>query len=119
MINLSLGLAYVHYGLKRQSSNRQYLLLQGQAFLSLYIDSCQARPPSAIGEAYFNIGRLFHLLGIPYLALEYYSRAYQEDAKTSGQADIYTASILNSAMILQVIRNNPVALVLIKDKLII
>ncbi|KAK7393974.1 transcription factor TFIIIC subunit tfc4, partial [Neonectria punicea] len=38
MVNLSLGLAYVHYGLKRQSTNRQYLLLQGQSFLSQYAD---------------------------------------------------------------------------------
>ncbi|KAH6636478.1 hypothetical protein F5144DRAFT_611219 [Chaetomium tenue] len=33
LINLSTGLAYVHYALKRQATNRQYLLTQGFGFL--------------------------------------------------------------------------------------
>lgn len=80
MVNLSLGLAYVHYGLKRQSTNRQYLLLQGQSFLSQYADFSQRRAegqssPTAEAEAYYNIGRLFQLLGVNSLALEYYGKA--------------------------------------------
>ncbi|KAF4456911.1 hypothetical protein F53441_1035, partial [Fusarium austroafricanum] len=79
MVNLSLGLAYVHYGLKRQSTNRQYLLLQGQAYLSRYAELGHSGsiPGTSINkaESYYNIGRLYQLLGINYLAHEYYSRA--------------------------------------------
>ncbi|KAM0202550.1 hypothetical protein ACHAQD_009307, partial [Fusarium lateritium] len=77
MVNLSLGLAYVHYGLKRQSTNRQYLLLQGQSYLSQYakLGSSENANDFSKAEAYYNIGRLFHLLSINYLALEYYSKA--------------------------------------------
>lgn len=73
MINLSLGLAYVHYGLKRQSTNRQYLILQGQAFLSQYAqrDSESSLEP----EKLYNVGRLFQLLGISYLSSFYYEKA--------------------------------------------
>ncbi|KAG4257055.1 hypothetical protein FPRO03_04065 [Fusarium proliferatum] len=79
MVNLSLGLAYVHYGLKRQSTNRQYLLLQGQTYLSRYVELGQQgvteRGSWTRAEAYYNIGRLYQLLGVNYLAHNYYSRA--------------------------------------------
>ncbi|XP_044718027.1 transcription factor tau subunit sfc4 [Hirsutella rhossiliensis] len=54
MINLSLGLAYVHYGLKRQSANRQYLLLQGQAFLSRYLELGQKGQGGSMAERFYN-----------------------------------------------------------------
>ncbi|KAF9770555.1 hypothetical protein IL306_011877, partial [Fusarium sp. DS 682] len=90
MVNLSLGLAYVHYGLKRQSTNRQYLLLQGQTYLSRYVELGQ--PGSTEGktwtkaEAYYNIGRLYQLLGVNYLAHDYYSRAKRACRESHGRA---------------------------------
>lgn len=84
MISLSLGLAYVHYGLKRQSTNRQYLLLQGQAFLSRYLDApgpdegkSREGGSSWRAERFYNLGRLFHLLGIGHLASVYYGKALE------------------------------------------
>ncbi|UKZ79294.1 hypothetical protein TrVFT333_007044 [Trichoderma virens FT-333] len=84
MVNLSLGLAYVHYGLKRQSTNRQYLLLQGQAFISRYVQS-GGDEPQLQAERYYNVGRLFQLLGIGYLSLQYYTKALEANKLAGGK----------------------------------
>ncbi|KAF7561875.1 hypothetical protein G7046_g2248 [Stylonectria norvegica] len=121
MVNLSLGLSYVHYGLKRQSTNRQYLLLQGQCFLTRYAELSQtqhdpARPSSA-AEAYYNIGRLYQLLGLNYLAHEYYFKA-TEAAKVDGGDGNINSIILNNELIsLLNIRNNNGALALLREKI--
>ena len=119
MVNLSLGLAYVHYGLKRQSTNRQYLLLQGQSFLSRYADlnhnSDGRRTPGSSAEAHYNIGRLFQLLGINSLAHEYYSKARKATANAEEHEDIKSISLNNELMALLNIRNNQRALTLLKE----
>ncbi|KAJ4855466.1 tetratricopeptide repeat domain-containing protein [Trichoderma breve] len=84
MVNLSLGLAYVHYGLKRQSTNRQYLLLQGQAFISHYVQS-GGDEPQLQAERFYNVGRLFQLLGIGYLSLQYYTKALEANKLAGGK----------------------------------
>ncbi|KAJ4264719.1 transcription factor TFIIIC subunit tfc4 [Fusarium torreyae] len=125
MVNLSLGLAYVHYGLKRQSTNRQYLLLQGQSFLSRYADLGSSNDGEintfTKAEAYYNIGRLYQLLGVTYLALEYYSKAKkvcrdnQEHGATAGELE---AMILSNELISLVInQNNSKALALLRAKI--
>lgn len=123
MVNLSLGLAYVHYGLKRQSTNRQYLLLQGQSYLSRYAKLGSSKPPDNFSkaEAYYNIGRLFHLLSINYLALEYYSRAKQVSLQCQGQSNkkkgLETILLSNKLISLIINQNGYKALVLVKNKL--
>lgn len=71
VITLSLGLGYIHYGLKRQSVNRQYLILQGLSFLQQHAASL---PPGRADEASYAMGRAFQLLGLQDLALGYYAR---------------------------------------------
>lgn len=121
MVNLSLGLAYVHYGLKRQSTNRQYLLLQGQSFLSRYLDlNCETNDPMDPGspaEAHYNIGRLFQLLGINSLAYEYYSKARKASGTPEEHADIKSVTLNNELMSLLNIRNNQRALALLKENI--
>ncbi|KAM5345572.1 hypothetical protein ACJ41O_011433 [Fusarium nematophilum] len=125
MVNLSLGLAYVHYGLKRQSTNRQYLLLQGQSFLSRYAElgSSSRDHGSSFtkAEAYYNIGRLYQLLGINYLALQYYSKAKkvsQNDMGNGSNVGELEATILNNELIsLLINQNNSKALALLKAKI--
>ncbi|KAI1062956.1 hypothetical protein LB507_006049 [Fusarium sp. FIESC RH6] len=127
MVNLSLGLAYVHYGLKRQSTNRQYLLLQGQSFLSHYAELSSERPAEerdrSKAEAYYNIGRLYQLLGVNYLALEYYQRAeriLQENREQGNIPSKLTTVILSNKYILLTIdKYNYKALSLVKKSLII
>lgn len=64
MINLFVGLSYIHYSLKRQSANRQYLIMQGLSFLFRYYDiRQQSRDPVEVQEAEYNVARAFHTLG--------------------------------------------------------
>lgn len=124
MVNLSLGLAYVHYGLKRQSTNRQYLLLQGQSFLSRYAELGSSSPVQDSSqnkaEAYYNLGRLYQLLGINYLALEYYSRAKKVLQSHRGHADALgglEVMITSNEHVLLVINQNNKALPLLKGRI--
>ncbi|KAI1632115.1 hypothetical protein F4809DRAFT_629154 [Biscogniauxia mediterranea] len=79
MAALSVGHCYVHYALKRQSENRQYLLIQGFMFLHQYYEAKVASPVAAIRqEAHYNLARSYHAIGIPHIAAEYYRRTLQE-----------------------------------------
>ncbi|KAL2135438.1 hypothetical protein VTI74DRAFT_8540 [Chaetomium olivicolor] len=79
LINLSTGLAYVHYALKRQATNRQYLLTQGFAFLFRYYrDRLREGSAAQRQEAHFNIARAYSLIGLGNLAVEYYKKVLDE-----------------------------------------
>lgn len=85
MINLSLGIGYIHYGLKRQATNRQYLLMQGFAFLGkYYAHRSVSADPAERQEAHFNMGRAYHIIGLGPLAAEYYTRVL-EDVRAGGK----------------------------------
>jgi len=75
MITLSLALAYLHYALKRQSSNRHHLLVQGFSFLFAYYDFRKvSQIPSERQEGEFNVARAYHMLGLTHLAIPFYER---------------------------------------------
>lgn len=87
MIILSIGQCYVHYALKRQSENRQYIMTQGFMFLHQYYDmrtqkgtgSGAADPtPAQRQEAHYNLARTYHAVGLPHLAVEYYLKVLQD-----------------------------------------
>ena len=79
MINLSIGLGYVHYGLKRQSENRQFHLMQGLGFLFRYYESRRiSTRVEERQEAHYNIARAYHMLGLAHLALPYYLKVIDE-----------------------------------------
>ena len=85
MINLSIGLAYVHHALKRQVENRQHLVLQGLVFLFEYYN-CR-RQSSHIEErqeAHFNMARTYHMVGLAHLAIPFYSRVLEEATSENG-----------------------------------
>jgi general transcription factor 3C polypeptide 3 (transcription factor C subunit 4) len=98
LINLSTGLAYVHYALKRQATNRQYLLTQGFAFLFRYyrdrLDDADARERETgkrmvaqRQEAHFNIARAYSLIGLGNLAVEYYKKVLEEGPVDEGEGE--------------------------------
>ncbi|KAL2884530.1 Transcription factor tau 131 kDa subunit [Ceratocystis lukuohia] len=70
-INLSIGLAYIHYALKRQSVNRQYLILQGVGFVIQYAQEVEQSDPTHLSEAKYNVARILHLVGLPHLSQVY------------------------------------------------
>lgn len=117
MINLSLGLAYAHYGLKRQSTNRQYLLLQGQAFLSQYLQSGQNGAGGSMAERLYNVGRLFQLLGTSYLSSLYYTQALEACKREGGNKDLSSCILINSIVSLMSVKNNSMAFSLLKSNL--
>jgi general transcription factor 3C polypeptide 3 (transcription factor C subunit 4) len=79
IIELSLGLCYIQYSLKRQSDNRQYLILQGFTFIFRYYDKQKMSPHlEERQEAHYNVARTYHMLGITHLALPYYEKVLQE-----------------------------------------
>ncbi|KAK3357327.1 hypothetical protein B0T25DRAFT_589631 [Lasiosphaeria hispida] len=81
LVNLSSGLAYLHYALKRQATNRQYLLTQAFAFLFRYYDDRLHDPQVTRGErqeAHFNIARAYSLIGLGNLAVDYYKKVLAE-----------------------------------------
>ncbi len=107
MINLSYGLAYIHYALKRQATNRQYLLAQGFALLFKYyeIRIRTARSSGERQEAHFNIGRVYGMLGLGHLAIEYYRKVLDEarkvgdgdgdgDSEGEGKGEVVRKSVL-------------------------
>ncbi|KAI9806627.1 MAG: hypothetical protein M1825_006084 [Sarcosagium campestre] len=78
IIHLTIGLSYMHYGMKRQSDNRQYLIMEGLAFLFSYYETRKKSDSRVeVQEAEFNVARAFHLLGLTHLALPYYERVFQ------------------------------------------
>ncbi|KAK3906653.1 hypothetical protein C8A05DRAFT_11619 [Staphylotrichum tortipilum] len=86
LINLSTGLAYVHYAIKRQATNRQYLLTQGFAFLFRYYND-RLREGSGVAErmeAHFNMARAYSLVGLGNLAVGFYRRVLEEGEGVEG-----------------------------------
>jgi general transcription factor 3C polypeptide 3 (transcription factor C subunit 4) len=85
MINLNIGLAYIHFALKRQAENRQHLILQGMTFLFAYYDSRKQSPRiEERQEADYNIARAYHMLGLSHLAILYYTRVLKKDPDSEG-----------------------------------
>ncbi|KAF2466818.1 TPR-like protein [Lindgomyces ingoldianus] len=75
VLNLCIGLAYIQHGMKRLSENRQFQIQQGLAFTHRYY-TLRTRDDIAlhISEAEFNVGRVWHALGLTSLALPAYER---------------------------------------------
>lgn len=75
VLNLSIGVAYIQHSMKRLSENRQYQIQQGLSFVYRYYD-LRSKSPHAIHrqEAEFNVGRMWHSLGLVALALPAYER---------------------------------------------
>ncbi|KAI0526612.1 hypothetical protein F5B22DRAFT_168251 [Xylaria bambusicola] len=79
MVLLSVGQCYIHYALKRQSENRQYLLVQGFVFLHRYYDlKVSSADAAQRQEAHYNMARSYHAIGIPHLAAQFYQRVLRD-----------------------------------------
>jgi general transcription factor 3C polypeptide 3 (transcription factor C subunit 4) len=88
-INLSIATQYVSGGMKRQTQNRHHEIHQGLSFLYRYYDiRTRESMPAYCQEAEFNVGRMWHVLGLTYLAIPAYERAMALSAHV--QSDIET-----------------------------
>ncbi|KAK4456099.1 transcription factor tau subunit sfc4 [Podospora aff. communis PSN243] len=119
LINLSTGLAYLHYALKRQATNRQYLLAQAFAFLFRYYhdrlgdSQSQANRPEQVAvtaaerqEAHFNIARAYSLIGLGNLAMVYYKKVLEEaECDEEGAMELRGGKVGNEDLTLEAAYN--------------
>lgn len=81
LVCLSTGVALLHHGMSRKVSDRLKALLAAVAFLQRY-----ASLRGLNQEAAYNLGRAFHQLGLPNLAMTYYERALREAPEGGARA---------------------------------
>lgn len=115
-ISLCLGLQYIHLACQRFPRNRHSCVVQGVVFLFQYLGlrgECQ--------EAFYNIGRAFHQLGLLQFAIHYYNKALEfplhEASKTTGDKtvkfsekhDLHREAAFNLSLIYRASGNEVVA----------
>ena len=82
VINLSIAIMYLSICTREKAENRQYAMAQGLAFLYRYQDlRIASNTASHVQEAEFNMGRTWHLLGRPYLAVPAYEKVLRLSAQ--------------------------------------
>ncbi|KAM0318904.1 hypothetical protein ACHAO8_001382 [Botrytis cinerea] len=121
IINLNIGLAYVHHSLKRQADNRQFMILQGLTFLFDYYNSrIQSTILEERQEAHYNLARVYHMLGVSHLAIKYYLRVLKEaDDQESSREDIEIDTAYNLKILCMVTGNKKLANVIARKWLVI
>ncbi|KAM0750023.1 TPR-like protein [Meredithblackwellia eburnea MCA 4105] len=67
LVNFSLGIAYLHRAMNRQTDNRQHQIAQAMGFFSQYR---KLRGPCQ--EVEYNFGRFFHQIGLQSYAIKHY-----------------------------------------------
>lgn len=101
-ICLSLGLAHVHRSMQRNSSNRHIQVLQGLSYLMEYRE---ARLKGATvyekQEIEYNFGRLFHMIGLPSLAIKHYENVlkYHDELASDPDYDMLVEAAYNLSLI--------------------
>lgn len=107
IINLNIGLAYVHHSLKRQADNRQFMILQGLTFLFDYYNSRkQSAAVEERQEAHYNLARVYHMLGVSHLAIKYYLRVLNETKDHESTREDITIDTAHNLKILCMITGN-------------
>jgi general transcription factor 3C polypeptide 3 (transcription factor C subunit 4) len=87
MLNLSIGVAYMQHAMKRLSENRQFQIQQGLAFVYRYYSLRIADDIAVhVQEAEFNMGRIWHGLGLVGYALPAYERCIQLSERVGKEA---------------------------------
>ncbi|KAJ3199038.1 General transcription factor IIIC, polypeptide 3, partial [Entophlyctis luteolus] len=69
LVNLSLGISFLHWSMIRSVDNRHRRVLQAFTFLHKYEELRGSSP-----EALYNIGRAYHQLGLDHMAISYYEK---------------------------------------------
>ncbi|CDR43401.1 CYFA0S12e00122g1_1 [Cyberlindnera fabianii] len=90
------GLAHVHRAMQRSSTNRHMELLQGFKYLMEYFE---LRSPVEKQETLYNLGRVFHLLGLVSIAVEYYNRVLEEFEDQDDEEDLKRQTAYNLVLI--------------------
>lgn len=100
MVCFILGLAHVHRAMQRLSTNRHLQLLQGLSYLLEYKDLRLAKATDyELQEIDYNFGRLFHTLGLPSIAVNFYNKVLEYHGKLDPDYDLLMEAAHNLALI--------------------
>jgi len=108
LLELSIGLAYIHRALQRQADNRHIFLLQGFTFLMNYYrltyQKSGSYPPRQAARiqqnAEYNIARAFHHSGLLTYATRYYEKAIEISDELGGlEKDLVFEAVHNLNLI--------------------
>jgi general transcription factor 3C polypeptide 3 (transcription factor C subunit 4) len=94
--------------------------LQGQSFLTKYAE-VEGGTQGGLGstESNYNLGRLFQLLGISYLAIEYYSKALRAFEDTSDNENVARMAMVNYVNLLILLKHERLALALTRQNIVL
>lgn len=116
-----LGLAHVHRSLQRNSNNRHIQLLQGISYMLEYKNT-RSRDCSVyeLQEIEYNFGRLFHMIGLPTLAINHYEKvlAYHDEIEDKDY-DFSMEAAYNLTLIYNINGNSALAVELMEKYLTI
>ena len=89
MLHLSIGISYIHQGMKRQTENRQYAIQQGIAFVQRFHELRTFNGDvSHTQEAEYNMAKIWHMLGLAHLAIPGYEKVLALSDQIDGEAAI-------------------------------
>ncbi|XP_019637611.1 PREDICTED: general transcription factor 3C polypeptide 3-like [Branchiostoma belcheri] len=97
---LLIGLTFFHMASQKYTIKRHFVLVQGMSFLNEYLIK-----RGETQEAYYNLGRALHQLGLEHLAIHYYQKALHlappdvGDSKFSHLLDLRREIAYNLALI--------------------
>ncbi|CAI9728915.1 general transcription factor 3C polypeptide 3-like [Octopus vulgaris] len=87
LVNLCIGLAFIHMACQKFSSKKHALLIQGLSFVNAYTElrgECQ--------ETLYNVGRAMHQLGLTYAAVFYYKKAIHCSPPVGNKGGVFDLS---------------------------
>lgn len=106
LLLFSIGLAYLHRSMQRQSDNRHLQIMQAFSFLLRYYDVRKTNNnPGHLQEAEFNLGRALHQLGLLHLALRHYEKVLEVQG-VDVKYDLTRSTVYNMQLI-YVLSGNP------------
>ncbi|CCE83151.1 Piso0_003723 [Millerozyma farinosa CBS 7064] len=111
MICFVLGLAHVHRSMQRLSNNRHIQLLQGVSYILEYRNLRRKNATSSeLQEVEYNLGRLFHMIGLTSAACYHYNNVltYHEELRDTSY-DLSMESAYNLALIYNISGNTLLA----------
>ncbi|KAI8802941.1 hypothetical protein BJ742DRAFT_526487 [Cladochytrium replicatum] len=89
---LSLGVSYLHRAMQRKSENRHLHVVQGMTLIHRYEEAMTGTLESAgqvvtrdlnallrKREAYYNLARAYHMIGLNHLACQYYEKLLRDE----------------------------------------
>ncbi|KAH3688759.1 hypothetical protein WICPIJ_000266 [Wickerhamomyces pijperi] len=78
IVNLLMGIAYLHRSMQRSSNNRHIELLQGLKYFQEYFSGRTVKTDIEKQEAYYNMGKVYHLLGLVTIAEKFYLKVLDD-----------------------------------------